>query len=407
MSRLRDFSWRRCIPIFQLAFFSLIFNRPIFLQWLGRQSFLDDLSSLDPDLYNGLIFLKHYTGSVEELSLNFTMAVEGMYNILFVAVLFLGLDSPQYHIFPQNSGRRKPWTSSPTGATSPSPRKIGLRIFTSSLIIVWASRSSSRAMRFLKGCRRWLIRSGLGMIFILSFYCFFFRRRRWRCWIFCRMFNQQEVQILIGGVNSPIDLDDLRRNTNYGGLYDDNHETVVMFWNVSHLSVAFSIQVNVCSIRLWTRLTKNSVGRCWGSLRAVVGLRCCTCCVVFLDSPVFLFCSHILSFGSGFKELVPNFSIRDAGADQYRLPTSSTCVNLLKVGSRPPPFSFCLLDRLFLNGFLLNSYRDMRRRRRWGTNCFRRLIRVLDLICREVEWVRWHGGGGLFFMWRLLLVQVC
>jgi len=47
------------------------------------------------------------------------------------------------------------------------------------------------------------------------------------------MFNQQEVQILIGGVNSPIDLDDLRRHTNYGGLYDDNHETVVMFWNVS------------------------------------------------------------------------------------------------------------------------------------------------------------------------------
>jgi len=77
---------------YQLVFFSLIFNRSVFLQWLGRQSFLDDLSSLDPDLYNGLIFLKHYTGSVEELSLNFTMAVEGVYNILFVAVLFLDLD---------------------------------------------------------------------------------------------------------------------------------------------------------------------------------------------------------------------------------------------------------------------------------------------------------------------------
>ena len=52
------------------------------------------------------------------------------------------------------------------------------------------------------------------------------------------MFNQQEVQILIRGVNSLIDLDDLRRHMNYGGLYDDNHETVVMFWNVSpHISV--------------------------------------------------------------------------------------------------------------------------------------------------------------------------
>jgi hypothetical protein len=39
----------------------------------------------------------------------------------------------------------------------------------------------------------------------------------------------------------------------------------------------------------------------------------------------------------GFKELVPNFAIRDAGPDELRLPTSSTCVNLLKV-RRPPPF---------------------------------------------------------------------
>jgi ubiquitin-protein ligase E3 C len=46
------------------------------------------------------------------------------------------------------------------------------------------------------------------------------------------MFNQQELQILIGGVNSPVDLDDLRRNTNYGGLYDDNEQTITMFWKV-------------------------------------------------------------------------------------------------------------------------------------------------------------------------------
>jgi hypothetical protein len=42
-------------------------------QWLGKQSFLDDLASLDPDLYQGLIFLKHYPGNPEELSLNFTI----------------------------------------------------------------------------------------------------------------------------------------------------------------------------------------------------------------------------------------------------------------------------------------------------------------------------------------------
>jgi ubiquitin-protein ligase E3 C len=46
---------------------------------LGKQSFLDDLASLDPDLYQGLIFLKHYPGNAEELSLNFTIVDEGVF----------------------------------------------------------------------------------------------------------------------------------------------------------------------------------------------------------------------------------------------------------------------------------------------------------------------------------------
>ena len=46
------------------------------------------------------------------------------------------------------------------------------------------------------------------------------------------MFNQQELQILLGGVNSPIDLVDLRKHTNYGGLYDDNEKTIETFWKV-------------------------------------------------------------------------------------------------------------------------------------------------------------------------------
>ena len=54
------------------------------------------------------------------------------------------------------------------------------------------------------------------------------------------MFNQQEMQILLGGINKPIDFDDLRCHMNYGGLYDDNEETIVMFWKVS-LSLALSL----------------------------------------------------------------------------------------------------------------------------------------------------------------------
>ncbi|KAF5380038.1 hypothetical protein D9615_006315 [Tricholomella constricta] len=41
------------------------------------------------------------------------------------------------------------------------------------------------------------------------------------------IFNQQEIQILLGGVNAPINYDDLRKHTNYVGLYDNNEETIV------------------------------------------------------------------------------------------------------------------------------------------------------------------------------------
>ena len=52
-----------------------------------------------------------------------------------------------------------------------------------------------------------------------------------------RMFNQQELQILIGGVNTAIDLEDLRANTNYGGAYNDEHPTIQAFWKVGELQL--------------------------------------------------------------------------------------------------------------------------------------------------------------------------
>ena len=47
------------------------------------------------------------------------------------------------------------------------------------------------------------------------------------------MFNQQELQILIGGVEEPVDVDDLMKNTQYGGVYDGDHAAIQRFWRVS------------------------------------------------------------------------------------------------------------------------------------------------------------------------------
>jgi ubiquitin-protein ligase E3 C len=40
--------------------------------------------------------------------------------------------------------------------------------------------------------------------------------------------------VLLGGVNIPVDINDLRQHTNYGGLYDDQEPTIVAFWKVGH-----------------------------------------------------------------------------------------------------------------------------------------------------------------------------
>jgi hypothetical protein len=46
------------------------------------------------------------------------------------------------------------------------------------------------------------------------------------------MFSPVEVQAVLSGSESPIDVDDLIAHTNYGGAYHPAHRTVVMFWGV-------------------------------------------------------------------------------------------------------------------------------------------------------------------------------
>ncbi|GJE97910.1 HECT-domain-containing protein [Phanerochaete sordida] len=210
-------------------------------KWLGKQSFLDDLASLDPELYQGLIFLKHYTGNPEELSLTFAVTTEEF-------------------------GVTKTIPLIPNGDQVPVTRENRLQY----IYLVSHYRLNKQIKRqsdaFFEGLSEMIDPKWL------------------------RMFNQQELQILLGGVNSPIDLDDLRANTQYGGLFGDHEATIEMFWRV---------------VNTFTQDQRRAL------------LRFATSC----SRPPLL----------GFKELVPHFAIRDAGSDENRLPTASTCVNLLKL----------------------------------------------------------------------------
>lgn len=106
---------------------------------------------------------------------------------------------------------------------------------------------------------------------------------------FIRLFSREELQLLISGKTGKIDLDDLRRNTRYSGGYDENTPVIKWFWQAVE------------------DLTPEDQSKL---LQFVT------------SSPR----APLL----GFSYLVPGFCIHRA-VGQVRLPTASTCMNLLKL----------------------------------------------------------------------------
>lgn len=110
-------------------------------------------------------------------------------------------------------------------------------------------------------------------------------------WLY--MFSNKELQILISGAEIPIDLEDLKKHCKYGGEYTPEHPSIVAFWK---------------AVEGFDDLQRRQL------------LKFVTSC----SRPPLL----------GFKDLDPPFFIQNAG-DMERLPTASTCTNLLKL----PPFN--------------------------------------------------------------------
>ncbi|EFJ20124.1 hypothetical protein SELMODRAFT_443962 [Selaginella moellendorffii] len=113
------------------------------------------------------------------------------------------------------------------------------------------------------------------------------------------MFNEHELQILISGFEDAMDIDDLHHNVNYGGGYHENHPVIQMFWDT----------VKALDANMQRKFLKFVTGCSRGPLL-------------------------------GFKYLEPRFCIQktapEGAAEEAldRLPTSATCLNLLKL----PPY---------------------------------------------------------------------
>ncbi|KAE8238602.1 hypothetical protein A4X06_0g8696, partial [Tilletia controversa] len=219
-------------------------------KWLGKQSYLDDLASLDsldPELAKGLNFvLRAYTGDFEDLALNFTVTDEEF-----------GVSTTTELV--------------PGGAQIPVTRENRLEYVYRVSHYRLSDQIEKQSAAFFSGLSemvdpRWL-----------------------------RMMNREELRVLVSGTEAPIDVDDLRANTVYGG-YHEQDLTIQYFWDALK---SFDPQMRKAFLKF----------------------------VTSCPSPPLL----------GFAHLSPKFAIRNSGTDEARLPTASTCVNLLKLPAYSTP----------------------------------------------------------------------
>lgn len=159
------------------------FSQVFVQKLLGRYSFLDELSTLDYELYRSLMQLKHYEGDVEDLCLDFTLTEE------------LG-------------GKRIVHELRPGGKNISVTNENKLHYV--------------HAMADFKLNRQILPFSNAfyrGLSDLIS-----------PSWL--SLFNANEFNQLLSGGSQDFDVDDLRSHTKYTGGYTESSRTVKLFWEV-------------------------------------------------------------------------------------------------------------------------------------------------------------------------------
>ncbi|XP_028413019.1 ubiquitin-protein ligase E3C-like [Dendronephthya gigantea] len=204
---------------------------------------INHLESLDPDMYRNLLYLKDCP-DVEDLDLNFTVINDNLGHSEVVELKPGGRD-----IVVTNQNRIE-------------------------YIHLMADYKLNRQIR--PHCNAF--RSGLSTVIDIS-------------WL--RMFDPNELQMLISGAQVPIDIEDLKSHTSYSGGFSEDHICMKYFWSI----------VSQFSDDQMRQLLKF---------------------VTSCSRPPLL----------GFKDLYPPFTIHTAGSED-RLPSASTCVNLLKLPEYP------------------------------------------------------------------------
>lgn len=245
---------------------------PFFLtQMLGHQqsstySSLDELPSLDADLAKSLSYIKHYDGDVSDLELTFSCDEDCM-------------------------GRLETHELVTGGRAIPVTNENKIRYVHLMAHFRMFRQIKDQAVAFIRGFKAVV-------------------HPDWLC-----MFSAPELQKLISGDSGVLDIEDLRRHTQYYGGYHNNHKVINWLWDV--LSSDFTPQERCLFLKFVTSCSKPPL----------LGF-------AHLEPPFSIRCVEVSddqdtgdTVGSVLKGFF-NIKKKEAGG---RLPTSSTCFNLLKL----------------------------------------------------------------------------
>lgn len=215
-----------------------------------KYNYLNDLPSLDPELYRHLLFLKHYQGDLSDLELYFVI-VNNEYG-----------EQTEEELLPGGKDIRVTNENVITFIHLIANHRLNFQI-------------RHQSSHFLRG----------------------FQQLIQKDWM--EMFNEHELQLLISGSLEGLDVNDLRVHAHYAGGYNEEHNVIQMFWEVLK---NFSLEYQKKFLKFVTGCSRGPL--------------------------------------LGFKYLEPQFCIQKAASgvvsleDLDRLPTSATCMNLLKL----PPY---------------------------------------------------------------------
>eukprot|EP00644_Phytophthora_capsici_P009051 jgi/Phyca11/504187/fgenesh2_kg.PHYCAscaffold_6_\ len=214
---------------------------------LGKFNYIDDLHSLDPELYTSLMRLKHYDGNVEDLALTFSVTEKEFGEVVTRNLV-------------------------PDGANIPVTKENRIRYIHLMANYKLNVLSSMESAAFLKGFRDLIPGT----------------------WI--QMFAPAELQMLIGGSATNIDVNDWERHTVYGGGYHPSQPFIRWFWEIVRKD--FTAEDRAALLKFITSCSRQPL--------------------------------------LGFSKLQPQICIHQVRVpigDDERLPSSATCMNLLKLPS--------------------------------------------------------------------------